>query len=277
MPRTGSVFTLTPSTVAPAVAGTPASAPDFNAAMDDISQALSDSMVTDAPAFTSPASFDGGTEDAPGITFTGDLDTGIWHPAANQVGITVDGAVTGTVLLAKTTGVDVTGDLDTSGNATIGGDTTISGDLNVTGTISGASAAPEISADSGAFTTSSAVAVDVDNLTVTITTTAAGRPILLTLQPAATGTGGVLPYMTGNPAIGDVTGFIAIVREVGGVPTTVAIYASPLVKPGEEKPIQVPAFVDTPAAGTYTYKVRAYIDVGGVLSVTECYLLAYEL
>lgn len=125
MPRTGSVFTLAPSTVAPAVPGTPASAADFNAAMADISQALTDSMVTDAPAFTSPAAFDGGTADAPGITFAGDLDTGIWHPAANQVGITVDGAVTGTVLLAKTAGVDVTGAL------------TVDGAVAATGAVSG--------------------------------------------------------------------------------------------------------------------------------------------
>lgn len=271
MPRTGAVFALTPSTVAPAVPGTPASAADFNAAMDDISQALSDSMVTDAPAFTSPASFDGGTEDEPGITFTGDLDTGIWHPAANQVAITVDGAVTGTVLLAKPTGVDVTGDLNVSGTI-LGATVDITrGDLPTVG--------EQISTpDTGTYSSSAAAFTDVTNATVTITTT--GRPVILFLQGAGAGAGArvFMGANSGTPALLEAT--LRVVRSGSSsdnFDVDLALAGTAYVGLGMHLPPSTIMRLDPVAAGTYTYKLQVSCGTDTIVAVDYCSLVAYEL
>ena len=48
------------------------------------------------PTLTGQASFDDGTAAAPSITNTGDTDTGVYFPAANQVGVSTDGVARAT-------------------------------------------------------------------------------------------------------------------------------------------------------------------------------------
>lgn len=62
-------------------------------------------------------SFADGTPANPSIRFASDLDTGFYHPASNQVGVTCNGANTATF---KTTGLDVVG-VGTFGGGITGG------------------------------------------------------------------------------------------------------------------------------------------------------------
>lgn len=121
-----------------------------------------------------------------------------------------------------------------------------------------------ISASSGSFSTNSTSYTDVTNLSVTIVTT--GRPVKLALQGADTSgsftTGGVL---------GNSGGFsVAFLRD-GSIINT---------QPGSANafPAGMYHFVDTPAAGTYIYKVQLKSNSGANSPVVNnCKLVAYEL
>lgn len=71
-----------------------------------------------------------GTPSAPAYAFTGDLDTGIYSPAANEIGFTLGGSA---VAFFNGTGfnvdvnVDIDGQIDVSGQATFQNDVTING------------------------------------------------------------------------------------------------------------------------------------------------------
>ena len=56
-----------------------------------------------------------GTAAAPGISFDGDNDTGVYHPANNQVALTAGGTQ---ALLAESTGITIPGNLTVSGTTT---------------------------------------------------------------------------------------------------------------------------------------------------------------
>jgi hypothetical protein len=119
----------------------------------------------------------------------------------------------------------------------------------------------QISSNSGTFTTTNAVATDVTNLTVTITTT--GRPVMLMLL------GGTL-RITGTSGTEWAT--VGLIRDVVN---TVTSYTFGL------NDIRVPASsvnaVDVIAAGTYTYKVTLQTILSCPASVISARLLAYEL
>jgi len=79
----------------------------------------------DDPSFgtitaTSKVSLPDGTNSAPSLTNTGDTNTGIYFPAANNVGITADGTL---IVDVRATGVNITGGINVSG--TITGDTSL--------------------------------------------------------------------------------------------------------------------------------------------------------
>lgn len=57
-----------------------------------------------------------GAVGTPSITFTGDLDTGVFHPAANTVGLSAGGTL---VLSAITAGVNVTGTVNVSSDLNV--------------------------------------------------------------------------------------------------------------------------------------------------------------
>lgn len=67
-----------------------------------------------------------GSAAAPSYTFVGDLDTGLYHPAANQVGVSANGALVG---LFSTSGLAITG--------LISATTTIAAGTNITAGSSG--------------------------------------------------------------------------------------------------------------------------------------------
>jgi hypothetical protein len=67
------------------------------------------------PSSTSPVPFASGTVSLPSITFTGDLDTGIYRIGANNIGVTVNG---GKVLDISGTGLGVVGTV-LAGNGTV--------------------------------------------------------------------------------------------------------------------------------------------------------------
>ena len=128
----------------------------------------------------------------------------------------------------------------------------------------------QVSGSSGSYGTGSTSPVDVTNLSVTITTT--GRPVMLMVQGAYIG------VTNGNFDTAALANF-RLLR--GGIAFT-ANYA--LKTAGDtadtNKEIQVPAsltFLDTPAAGTYTYKLQAWAAANCTTSVINCVLIAYEL
>jgi cytoskeletal protein CcmA (bactofilin family) len=93
-------------------------------------------------------SLDNGTNALPSLTTTGDLNTGLYFPAADEVGITTGGTqrvkvdstgvdVTGTVTATGTSvfaSLDISGDIDVDGTTNLDA-TNIVGALDVTGTI----------------------------------------------------------------------------------------------------------------------------------------------
>lgn len=75
-----------------------------------------------------------GSAAAPSLAFTGDLDTGVYHPAANQVGVAVNGALVTTFAASVVTLASGTGLTLTSGALTLtaGSITLTSGNLTFT-------------------------------------------------------------------------------------------------------------------------------------------------
>lgn len=126
-----------------------------------------------------------------------------------------------------------------------------------------------VSSGSSGFTTTSTTAVDVTNLSVTISSS--GRPICLTLS------GGELASSSTstNPV-----SYFEVVRGGTILDTTRVQYN--VSAAFSTATIIVPAsslsYFDVPAAGTYTYKIRAYSFTSGTTtSATNAKLVAYEI
>lgn len=131
------------------------------------------------------------------------------------------------------------------------------------------------SADSGSFSTTSTSAVDVTNLTVTITTS--GRPVMIGLM-GTTSTG----YISVNTSTQNfASGVIEVVRDTTTISSTfLRSVADPASTP--QVRLDVPCgsimALDAVSAGTYTYKIQAYTPFSSTtLAVVECLLFAYEL
>lgn len=90
MPRNASgTYTLP---VAAYVSGTVIKSADMNSNLSDIATALTQSIAsTGVTPITSPLFFVTGTVGAPGISFVGDPNTGIYQPAADQMAISCGG------------------------------------------------------------------------------------------------------------------------------------------------------------------------------------------
>jgi hypothetical protein len=132
----------------------------------------------------------------------------------------------------------------------------------------------QVSASSGAISDSAAVYTDATNLTVTITTV--GRPVYLSLIDDGSGNPSYIGCSTGGGT--DAQTEFAFDR--GG--TTIASNAVYIVGGNNSQVSAVPVssmhFIDVPAAGTYTYKVkyRRLIGAGNNL-INYAKLIAYEL
>ncbi len=132
------------------------------------------------------------------------------------------------------------------------------------------------SASSASFTTTSTTYVDVTNLSVTLTTT--GRPVRITLDTAdgsTTSTVGSTRASSGAQvyvllkAVRDATD----IKIVGLEQTSGSSSGSVDLK----VPPGVVDFIDTPAAGTYVYKLQAEVGANMTANVTACRLMAYEI
>jgi microcystin-dependent protein len=110
MARNGSGTYSIPVTM---TAGTSATAADQNTNFSDIATALTQSLAVDGQTpMTGQLPLSVGSLAAPGLAFSGDLDTGIYHPSANQVGIVAGGVLQATASatgLAVATGISGTG------------------------------------------------------------------------------------------------------------------------------------------------------------------------
>lgn len=113
MPFANNVYTVPPGTTATTLTAIDSS--DYNAFIADIEAAinsLTDGTVSWRAAFEAYV----GTEALPGYTFDGDLNTGIWRVAADNIGISAGGTK---IVDVATTGVVVTGLLESSKGADI--------------------------------------------------------------------------------------------------------------------------------------------------------------
>jgi hypothetical protein len=130
----------------------------------------------------------------------------------------------------------------------------------------------QVSASSGSFNLNTATYTNVDNLSVTITTT--GRPVLVSLMPDGTGAnayiGLVSPGTTGHAA------HFQLMRgstRISGVTLNTDIVQTLMSPPGSI------TMLDVVGAGTYTYTLQIQgIGSGGTaVSVYNCVLVAWEL
>ncbi len=128
----------------------------------------------------------------------------------------------------------------------------------------------QISSSSGSFHTSSTTFVDVTNLTVTITTT--GRPVRVELQtvPGSTTDSGYITFFSGS------TTMAVSVKVLRGA-TSVGQYFMRFPAGGDSAySVGWISYLDTPAAGTYTYKAQMKVDANDA-TMTSAVLVAYEL
>lgn len=133
----------------------------------------------------------------------------------------------------------------------------------------------QLSGSSGSFTTTSTVYIDITNLTVTLTTT--GRSVSLGLISDQ----GVLSYIFVEPSGGTpvgVSGQIKLVRVITDL--SIQRYgAGGAAAAGVAAVFPVSSFnyIDSPSAGTYTYKIQALAGGGSRISVIAAKLIAFEL
>jgi len=120
------------------------------------------------------------------------------------------------------------------------------------------------SASCGAFSTSSASYVDVTNLSVPLTTS--GRPVFIGIMSDGTGALSKVSSPAGSFAI------INIKRDV----TELSDCQSGSSASDVVSPVSM-WIIDTPAAGSYTYKVQLKSTGGGIVTLNQVKLAAYEL
>lgn len=135
-----------------------------------------------------------------------------------------------------------------------------------------------ISGSSGSYSMTSSTYADVTNLSVTITTT--GRPVKVFLQPDGSGSGNINATCTAAPGVAAL--YLQLLRDstsVGifvmssNVQTDTGGLADVGGFPGQF------LFVDTPAAGTYVYKVQCKVGAAPSSTgfVSSAKLVAYEI
>lgn len=143
-------------------------------------------------------------------------------------------------------------------------------ELRTTGT-SVAAGGVAVSTSSSTFSTASASAVDVTNLSVTIVTL--GNPVMVMLVSDGAAASNVGP--SNNAASSTANGEIYFVRG-----STTILDSLMVVQVGSGNTINsqgILTFLDVIAAGTYTYKVQAALNAGQFMNVKNCKLVAYEL
>jgi len=138
-----------------------------------------------------------------------------------------------------------------------------------------ASVGQQSSSSSGIFITTSSTYVDVTNLSISITTT--GRPVVITLIPDGTSSSAYVTISDNGGSNYDCN--LKIVRDA----TDISVHRIGIQSGRDQVPIPPGAIymIDTPSAGTYTYKVQAvsnaFTPPNPDSQVINCILIAYEL
>jgi hypothetical protein len=137
----------------------------------------------------------------------------------------------------------------------------------------------QISSSCGVFNTSSAVAVGVTNLTVSLTTT--GRPIMITLISDASGApNSWIGFSRTSPAT---SGTVFFYIEITGVPARSIGHKIELVGASTNLALRIApsnlSYIHVAGAGTYTISIFASSPSGSGCSAeaVNCKLVAYEL
>lgn len=125
------------------------------------------------------------------------------------------------------------------------------------------------------FNTTSTSDTAVTNLTVTITTS--GNPVMLKLVSASS-TASYIATSDVSSANGQVSAFITLQRDAVDVYEYFMLTDAP-PNPKLTIPTSSVSYFDVPAAGTYTYRIRAKMQNSGTNGITfsQCKLLAYEV
>lgn len=146
--------------------------------------------------------------------------------------------------------------------------------MDSSGNITTRSVGQQISSSCSGFTTTSASFVDVTNLTVTITTT--GRPVMVLLQ--SDGSGNLAFLSTSKSAATSLSNFKILRASTEIARYQIEASATGASATTNEVPASSILILDTPSAGTYTYKLQAQSgDSSTTTAVTWAVLVAYEL
>jgi hypothetical protein len=127
---------------------------------------------------------------------------------------------------------------------------------------------------SSTFTSTSSSYVDIDNLSVSFTST--GRPVQLMLVPAdPSAVSGIAAL---NSSSGTAITYFKFIRDS----TDLCEIVLGEVKTGASNsfnymPVSSLQHIDVPSAGTYTYKVQGKISTGSSFECLRARLVAYEL
>lgn len=277
----GSSGTYTLPSGNPVVSGTVISTTWANNTLGDLATEVTDSLSRSGKgAMLAPLRLTDGTAAVPSLAFYGETGTGLYRAGTGNPRL----AVSGTYRQQWTTaGTTVNGALAVTGAATITGGLEVDGvaylpgGMTLTGQVTRANlptVGHQISASSGSFTTSSGTFVDVTNLSVTLTAT--GRPVIITLIPEpGSSTPAVLSALC---AAATASARFAIYRDatviayvdLGGDFSGATAYTS--------IPVGALHTIDVPSAGAHTYKVAARgLTSSHTAGVVNAMLAAYEL
>jgi hypothetical protein len=142
-----------------------------------------------------------------------------------------------------------------------------------TGTTVGAGGVA-ISLGIGGFITRSSSFVDIDNLTLTITTT--GRPVLLALVSIG-GVQGYLSVQAISSAPFGIGAQLQLVRDVTEVAGQFYGASLTTVSDALNIPSTIILHLDPVPAGTYTYKLQALAEGDSEFSINESCMVAFEI
>lgn len=248
MPRDSS-GTYTPNPSTPFVTGTPIASSVANTRAADLATEITDSLSRSGKGgMLAPIAFTGIA-----ATIRSGIANGasaVAHILDSVASLTTAGAK---LLSLRNAGVEKFY-VDKDGNAYAGGTQ-----------LDTVKAALQVSASSGAFTTSSTAYVDVTNLSVTVAAT--GRPVLLLLQSDGT---------ADSAEVGAGGNFDFDVRILLDGITTVAEWRY-FDSASGRRWASFPSHVHAPAAGNRTYKVQAKSPTGTVQALSGYVLVAREI
>ena len=274
MPR-ASDGTVTLPVGNPVVAGTAISADVQNATIADLASMIEDSLSRSGDGgMTVPMEFAKGTNAAPSMTFVGDTNTGVNSDTEGEVDIVANGTAAMTV---ATTGVTIPGTLAVTGAATVTGNATVTGTLTVTGAIgirrSDLPAAGQVLGAGASF--GGAPLVISDFSSEANLPTATGRPIIITAQAGDNSSSNRF-YLTAGA--GNMNGSIYLYRKIGAGAYVAIARQYFTVLATQTINLALAPFIDTPGAGSITYKLCYVVsDATGNMANEGMVLAAYEL